>query len=99
MIMERCTQEVIGSWEDVKAIENEFDALEAKMGNVPTKRRYWSTYAGLPFATMVWERDWESLADLETYNNKTMNDPEWSPMFDKAGKVFGTSHRELYWSW
>jgi hypothetical protein len=99
MIMERCMQQVIGSFEAVESIEKEFDALEAKMGNVPAKRRYWAMYGSLPFTTMVWERDWESMAVLEAYNNKTMADPEWAPMFEKAGKVFGESHRELYFAW
>jgi hypothetical protein len=98
MVMERCMQKVIGSFEDVVALEKEFDEIEAKMGNVPTKRRYWAGYGGLDFLTMVWERDWESMAALEAYNEKTMEDPAWKPMFEKAGKVFGDSHREIYFS-
>jgi hypothetical protein len=39
MVMERCTQQIIGTFEEVSAVEKEFDALEAKMGHVPTKRR------------------------------------------------------------
>jgi hypothetical protein len=46
---------------------------------------------------MVWERDWENMAALEAYNDKTMmNDPEWDAMFTKVGKIYGESHRELY---
>jgi hypothetical protein len=99
MIMERCTQKVIGSFDEVYAIEKEFDELEAKMGNVPAKRRYWAGYGALPFTEMVWERDWESMAALEAYNDITMKDPEWEKMFPKAAKIFGEAHRELYFGY
>jgi hypothetical protein len=96
MVMERCIQTVVGTYEEVKAIENEFDALEAKMGNIPPKRRYWVGYGGVPTQTMVWERDWESMAALEAYANKIFKDPDWAVMFAKVGKVFEPGIMELY---
>jgi hypothetical protein len=96
MVMERCTQKVIGSYDEAVAIEKEFEALETKMGNVPTKRRYYAMYSGLLNSTYVWERDWESLAALEAYSIKTMNDPEWAAVIAKAAKIFADSHFEIF---
>ena len=98
MILERCTQTVVGRYEDMLATEKKFDELEAKMDNVPLKRRYWAGYGSLPLETMVWERDWESMAALEAYNVKTMADPEWMVMFENNAKIFTNVHRELYFS-
>ena len=96
MVMERCVQTVVGTYEEVKAIENEFDSLEAKMGNVPNKRRYWASYGSLPFGTMIWEREWDNLAAIQAYNEKIMQSPDWTPTFDKAGKIFSNVRFELY---
>ena len=97
MVMERCIQKIIGTNEEVIALEKEFEALEAAMGNVPSKRRYWAWYAPLPAGTMVWEREWESLAALEAYNQKT-NGPEWVALLKKANQVFTDFHFEIYGS-
>jgi len=97
MIMERYTQNVIGTYDEMVAIEKEFDALEAKIGNVPHKRRYYAYYGSLPLGTFVWEREWESLAALEAYHVITMNDPDWAATTEKAGKIYADFHSELYW--
>jgi hypothetical protein len=96
MILERCTQTVVGKHEDMLAAEKTFDELEAKMGNVPPKRRYWAGYGSLPFGTMVWEREWESMAALEAYQAKTMADPEWVVMWKDIHKIFADIPMELY---
>jgi hypothetical protein len=97
MILERCTQRIIGTVDEAFAVEKEFDALEAKMGNVPPKRRYYATYGSLPLGTFVWEREWESMAALEAYQAITMSDPEWAVMFGKAEKIFADFHSELFY--
>ncbi len=97
MILERCAQKVIGTFEEALALEKEFDALEAKMGNVPPKRRYYAAYGSLPSGTFVWEREWESMAALEAYQAKTMNDPEWATTLGKAEKIFADFHFELFY--
>jgi hypothetical protein len=96
-ILERCTQNVIAKEEDMIALEKKFDALEAKMGHVPPKRRYYAMYGALPAGTMVWEREWENMAAIEAYNDKAMNSPEWASAFQEAAKVFADTHFELFW--
>ena len=88
MIMERCTQKVIGTHQEAYAIEKKFDMLEVGMENVPGKRRNWAGYGGLPANTMVWERDWPSLAALEVYNQTISKDPKWRDAFDESVGVY-----------
>ena len=96
MVMQRCFQQIIGTYEEAIALEKEFAALEAKMVNVPEKRRYFAYFGALPLGTMVWERDWESLAALEVYSQQTGEGPEWAALFQKAGHVFADTHFEIY---
>jgi hypothetical protein len=96
MYMERCTQKVIGSYEQAVALEKKYDALEAKLGNVPPKRRYTAWYSGLPLWTFIWERDWESLTAIENYYKAIWEDPEWVETMTSTDKVFGDAHFELF---
>jgi hypothetical protein len=96
MIMERCVQRIVSSYEDAVAMEKEFDALEAKMGNVPPKRRYYVLYGSLPQTMYVWERDWESMAALEAFLKKQEGDPEWDALFAKVTNFLTDFQRDLY---
>ncbi len=97
MFVERCTQKVIGTYEEAVALEKKFDVLEAKIGNVPPKRRYTIVYGGYPANTFIWEREWESLSALESYRAKTtFDDPGWAEAFQEAGKILADSTFELY---
>ena len=96
MIMERCTQKIVGTYEQAVALEKKFDALEAKMGNVPPKRRYTAWYGGLPVWTFIWERDWENLAAIEAYTKAIWEDPEGREMLTSTEKVFADSQFELF---
>ncbi len=98
MILERRTHKVIGKVEDLVAMEKKFDELEAKMQNVPPKRRYWSGFGTLPSFMFVWEREWESMAALEAYQKCTMTDPEWGSLFEETSGMFGDIWSELYFS-
>jgi hypothetical protein len=96
-ILERCTQNVIAKEEDMIALEKKFDALEAKMGHVPPKRRYYAMYGALPAGTMVWEREWENMAAIDAYNERSMSDPDWAPVLAEASKVYTGFHFELFY--
>ena len=99
-VVERCTQRVKpGKFNEFIALEKKFDAAEAKLGNVPPKRRYWAAHSGLYNDTNIWEREWDSMADIEAYNKKTMDNPEWEPLFKEAGEVFFDGRFELFYLW
>ena len=96
MYLERRTHKVIGKYEDLAVMEKKFDALEAKMANVPSKRRYFAVFGTLPLFEFVWEREWTTLAAMEAYYDITMNDPEWNAASEEASKIVGEGHSELY---
>jgi len=98
-IMERCIQRVKdGKFSEFIALEKKYDAAEAKLGNVPPKRRYWVHYGGLFGNTNVWEREWENQAALDAYGEKIWNNPEWDALNKEATEVFYDGHFELYYS-
>ena len=95
MILEKCTQTVVGKHEDVLTAETRFDELEAKMGNVPTKRRDWAGYGSLPFGTMVWERENGRVWPLWRYTRQKQR-PTRSGR--SCTKTFTRSLRIFIWS-
>lgn len=91
-VIERMTQKVRpGKWDDVAALEREWDAAEAKQGNVPQKRRYFSGYGSQPMGTFVWEREWESMAALESHWQR--KDP---PALAKKIKALGARSDQVF---
>jgi hypothetical protein len=97
MLVERCTQKVIGTYDEAVALEKKFDALEAKIGNVPPKRRYMVRYARYPANTFIWEREWESMAAIAAYQAKAGgDDPGWAEAYAEAAKVLADSTFELF---
>jgi hypothetical protein len=79
------------------AFEQKFDALEAKMDRVPPKRRDRAAWSSLSIDTFVWEREWDSLATLEAYQQQVVSDPEWASVLAEVPAVMADHHFELYW--
>jgi len=65
-----------GRWDDVLALEKRWDALEARLGGFPPKRRYRQLFGGLGWSTWVWERQWESVEALSAAVERENADPE-----------------------
>jgi len=96
-IMERCTQEINAEgWKVVGELERAFEAAEEKMGGVPKKRRYLLMYGGQAQGTMVWEREWESMAAIEAYGAKAETDPDFQAAFKRVAGVFANGRFELF---
>jgi hypothetical protein len=64
-----------GKAKEVIEISKRFDLIEKRMG-FPLKRFY-SSIAGEPTNTMVMEREWESLAAMESVWALARADAEW----------------------
>jgi hypothetical protein len=96
-ILERHVQTVqVGSaayWER----ENKFLAIEARLGGFPTKRYYSLVFGGESGNITVWEREWESLSDMEATYNKMMADPAMEDLMEKNHESGVTEHAEIYW--
>ncbi len=74
--------------------EKHWAEIEAQVGGFPTKRYYQVIAAGDDLTTVVWEREWDSLAAAEAAYEKSLVDP-------RSGELMGESiledeRRELY---
>lgn len=93
-VMERCTQTVEkDGWDVYWSKEKKWETLETRLGGFPTKRHY------RPISnrqtTIVWERDWESFAAMETAYEKQGADPEAQELA-KVPSMITSNYFELF---
>jgi hypothetical protein len=99
--MERMIQKVKkGKWEEAMELEKRFDALEARQGGIPTKRRYRCIYGAYDFDVFIWEREWEDAATIEAKGREQRGpdlQPLWQELFDEGEDIYESNRMELYW--
>ena len=65
-IRERVRHKIVhGKWGDMMKIEEEWRAFEEEIGGFPIKRRSRPISGRDGMSVYVWERDWESMAQME----------------------------------
>ena len=64
-IIERRVLKLHGTWEAFQEQEKRFEALEKRTGGFGPKKHYRLFSGGDENGTIVWEREWESLAAME----------------------------------
>ena len=62
-------------WTELEEIDKKFNVVESRLG-FPIKKRYRSLVGGHTTATLIIERQWESLAAAETAYERAIADPE-----------------------
>lgn len=94
-VLERLTQKVYATkWPDLEELDKKYDAVESRLG-YPPKRRYRLFAGGDSTNTLVIEREWESLADMEAAYEKAFNDPEWQAADAEAPQIIADNQFEL----
>lgn len=94
-VLERLTQQVFATkWPELEELDKKYDAIESRLG-YPPKRRYRLFAGGGNTNTLVIEREWESLADLEAAYEKAFIDPEWQAVDAKALQIIADNQFEL----
>jgi hypothetical protein len=95
-VMERHVCEVFpGKWAELLKIEKKFDAVESKYG-FPPKKSYQCLSGRYPLDTFVIEREWESMAAMETGFEKAMADPAWQALGVEMNSCLANTVIELY---
>lgn len=85
-----------GRWDDMLALEKRWDALEARVGGFPAKRRYRPLFSELGLSTWVQEREWESLADMEAAYARLGAEPESRDMQAQHTELSENISGEVY---
>ena len=86
----------IGKWDDMLALEREFQKLEDELG-ITSKKRWLRTMAGpLGISNLIWERDWESVDESEQAYARMSEVPEMANLVGKLMSCLSEMHNEYY---
>ena len=97
--IERRIQRVrTGMRDQVMSLENRFAEAEAPYG-APPKRHYLCIGGPYDLDTVIWEREWPSLAEMEATYEKTFSDPVMQALVQEAATVFEGGRNEIYTYW
>ncbi len=95
-IIERQIQHIRpGKWADLEALDKKFNAVESRYG-FPAKKRYQAVIGGHTYGTLIVERQWPSMAAMETAYDKMMTDPEWQALYAESDAIIESNQIELY---
>ncbi len=96
MFVERMIQKIApGKWAELEVLDQKYNALEGRLG-FPPKRRMRAILGGLSTDTLVVEREWDSMADLEAATFRRMADPEYAAVEAESVGVIESLTWEIY---
>jgi tetrahydromethanopterin S-methyltransferase subunit G len=84
-----------GKWAELEEIDKRYDEIERKMG-FPAKKRYQCIMGTLDQNTLVIERQWQSLAEMEATYEKVMALPEYQALGKEVGSIVASALIEIY---
>ena len=94
--VERLIQQVRpDKWAELEAIDEKFNAAEARLG-FPPKKRYRCYVGGHTTDTLIIERQWPSLAAMEATYEKAFADPEYQKLGAEVASIIKSNQYELY---
>ena len=85
-----------GKWDDMIALEVEWNALEERLGYVSPKRWTRSMAGPIGVMNLIWERDWESVAASEEAYARLMAAPEAQGLIEKTMTYVSDMRNEFY---
>ena len=95
IVLERLTQKVHNDkWAELEQLEKKFNALEAGFG-FPPKKRYQYIAGSHAMNTLIIERIWESLAEMETAYAKALTDKDYQKLTQATSSVIKSNQMEL----
>ena len=97
MYLERMIQQIRpDKWDALEELDKKYNAVEKRMG-FPAKRRYQMIFGRNPaFTTLVIEREWESMAAMETVMMKALADPEYQALGVEGHDIIQNFKWEMY---
>jgi len=96
IIVERMIQKVRpGKWAELEEIDKRYDAVESRLG-FPPKKRYRCIMGGHDWSTLILERQWDSLAAMESTYEKALADPEQQALNEEVTSIVKSTQTEVY---
>ena len=94
--IERMTQKVYpGKWAELEEIDKRYNEIEQQAG-FPAKKRLQCIIGGLDQNTLIIERQWDSLAAMESTYEKVFADPAWQALGKEVAACVESSQIEIY---
>lgn len=98
-ILERHVQFKVKSESAYRDWEKAWESVESRIGGFPPKRHYSLIAGGDNMGTMVWEREWESMAVMDAAYTKMFDDSEVERLADSGSEILEGERMELYFVW
>lgn len=99
VVMERLIQKVKpDKWGVLDDLDAKFNAIESKIG-YPPKKRYRSMIGPLDNDTIIIEREWKSMAEMEKIVLASMGNAELQKLGVQLNDVVEKSWHEVYALW
>ncbi|MFX1588583.1 MAG: hypothetical protein ACFFC1_10535 [Promethearchaeota archaeon] len=87
IIIERLIQRIAnGKWDDLEKYDKQFNELENQM-NFPPKKRFRYMIGIYDTQTIVIEREWQSMGQMEKAYVKAALDPEYQKLSGKLDSI------------
>jgi hypothetical protein len=94
--IERMVQKIYpGKWAELEEIDKRFNEIEGSVG-FPAKKRYQCIIGQYDQNTLVIERQWGSLAELESTYEKVFALPEYQALGKQLESIVASSQNEVY---
>ena len=94
--IERIVQKIYpGKWAELAEIDKRYDEIEHRMG-FPAKKRYQCIIGRYDQNTLVIERQWGSLAEMESTYEKVLALPEYQALGKEIESIVASSQNEVY---
>ncbi len=84
-----------GKWAELERAEAAGDEIEGRWP-FPPKRCYRPMFSSSSFDTFIIEREWESLAAMESIQTEAWAHPDMDAAFQEYGRLYGEMVREVY---
>tara|TARA_B100000212_G_scaffold314360_1_gene267859 strand:+ start:277 stop:588 length:312 start_codon:yes stop_codon:yes gene_type:complete len=92
----RIMQVKIDKWDEMIALEREFQKIEKDLG-IPSKKRWLRCKSGtLGFSNLIWERDWENVGESEQAYIEMSKKPEMADLIKRTKLCITEMHNEYY---
>jgi hypothetical protein len=96
MYLERMIQQIRpDKWAALEELDKKYDAIERGLG-YPPKRRYRMLFGRNTTNTLIIEREWESMAAMETAMMKAMALPEYQALGVEGSDIVPDLTWEIY---
>ena len=95
-VVERITQKIYPEkWAALEELDKRYNEVESRLG-FPAKKRYRCIIGGHDLNTLIIERQWDSLALMETAYEKTIVDQEYQDLVQESAAIIKSAQSEVY---